>query len=320
MASLRTAATPAHADTGSAEAQFFADTNSARAAVGLAPLTRDGALDSMARQWSAHMVTACPSLCHNPNLAADVAAIEPNWRGAAENVGVGGSEAVIQQAFMKSPGHHANIVGPYNRVGVGVALAGSSIYVTIDFLEGPPNAGVSGLRQAVRTNAGPAVAAVAPLSGRARFTPTAPTRLLDTRTSIGGHHHVLAGGTALALTVAGVGAVPRDAVGVTANVTATGAGLRLPHRLPVRRRSTHRVERELHGRPQRAEPRDDSARRRTIVHLRQRHHRRDRRSRRVVALDGARPPPRPLPRPYSGRAPVQTVAVGWRRGQFAAAP
>jgi hypothetical protein len=176
----------------------------------------------MARQWSAHMVTACPSLCHNPNLAADAAAIDPNWRGAAENVGVGGSEPAIQQAFMKSPGHHANIVGPYNRVGVGVAVSGSSIYVTLDFLEGAPNSGGGPPRQAVRTNAGPAVAAVAPLSGRARFTPIPPTRILDTRTSIGGHHRVLAGGTALALTVAGVGAVPRDAVGVTANVTATG--------------------------------------------------------------------------------------------------
>jgi hypothetical protein len=218
-----TAAPPAHADTGSAEAQFFADTNSVRAAAGLAPLARDGALDSMARQWSAHMVTACPSLCHNPNLAADAAAIEPNWRGAAENVGVGGSEASIQQAFVNSPGHHANIVGPYNRVGVGVTLAGSSIYVTIDFLEGPAQSEAAGLRQAVRTNAGPAVAAVAPLSGRARFTPTPPQRILDTRTSIGNHHRVLAGGTALALAVAGVGGVPRDAVGVTANVTATGS-------------------------------------------------------------------------------------------------
>ena len=65
----------------------------------------------------------------------------------------------------------------------------------------------------------PAEAASAPASA---FTSLAPTRVLDTRTGLGGHLGRPAAGTTLDLTVTG-GAVPADATAVVMNVVATDA-------------------------------------------------------------------------------------------------
>ena len=64
--------------------------------------------------------------------------VEPAWRSIGENVGVGDSVSSLHSAFMGSSGHRANILKPsYNRVGVGVVMDGSKIWVTVRFLEGP---------------------------------------------------------------------------------------------------------------------------------------------------------------------------------------
>ena len=224
-------------DPGTAEAQFLVLTNQARADAGLPPLTRDAGLDSMARAWSGHMSAvfaangglatdpAAPTdcnrsaLCHRPDLGPSLTAVDPNWTHGAENIGVGGDVASLQGAFQESSGHYANIVGPYNRVGVGVVDSGDRIWVTLDFMDGPAAPGPTGLDAAIPTGSGPAVADVTALSSKARFTPAQPQRILDTRTT-----GPLAGGSALTLKVAGVGQVPGDAVGVVVNVTATGSG------------------------------------------------------------------------------------------------
>jgi uncharacterized protein YkwD len=217
LALSRAPAAHAATDPATAEAQFLVATNQARAGAGLAPLVRDGALDGVARQWSTHMVTACQTLCHNPDLASVAASIAPTWQHAGENIGVGGTVDAIQQAFLNSPPHYANIVGPYDRVGIGVTISGDQIWVTLDFLGAPPIVGPNGVDQAVPTGSGPAVGTVTALAARARFTPASPQRLLDTRS--GG---AVPAGETRALAIAGVGQVPGDAVGVVANVTATG--------------------------------------------------------------------------------------------------
>jgi hypothetical protein len=79
------------------------------------------------------------SLSHDPNLAQDATAVEPQWTAVGENVGVGYTVQQLHDAFMGSSGHRANIMKPtYNQVGVGVAMAGSTMWVTVRFLTGPP--------------------------------------------------------------------------------------------------------------------------------------------------------------------------------------
>src|SRR5207244_2769948 len=52
--------------------------------------------------------------------------------------GFGPSVGSIQNAFINSPPHRANILGDYNRVGIGVVRdSNNTIWVTLDFVKGP---------------------------------------------------------------------------------------------------------------------------------------------------------------------------------------
>jgi hypothetical protein len=224
-------------DPGTAEARFLVMTNQARANAGLPALVRDTGLDGVARQWANHMAAvfaanggkvvdpAAPSdcnlsaLCHRPDLGPALSSVDPNWRHGGENIGVGGDVEALQGAFVESSGHYANIVGPYDRVGLGVVAVGDRIWVTLDFMDGPPIGGYTGLDTAVPTGTGPGVASVQSIAARSRLTPAQPQRLLDTRSGA-----PVPGGASVPLKVAGVGQVPGDAVGVVVNVTATGSG------------------------------------------------------------------------------------------------
>lgn len=122
-------AAPAYADTASIEAQFVAATNAARQSAGLPPYAVASDLASIARSWSAHMAAA-GAISHNPNLTTQV----QNWRAVGENVGVGPDEPTIQQAFMNSAPHRANILDhDYTQFGVGVVVSGGRVWVTVDF-------------------------------------------------------------------------------------------------------------------------------------------------------------------------------------------
>jgi len=138
---LPTAASPAGAaptaSASTAEADFVARMNASRASAGLSSLQADPAFATTSRTWSAWM-RGTNTLSHDPYLVNAVASVEPGWRSAGENVGVGYSVSQLHDAFMASPGHRANIMKPaYNRVGVGVVFDGSKIWVTVRFLEGP---------------------------------------------------------------------------------------------------------------------------------------------------------------------------------------
>jgi uncharacterized protein YkwD len=136
-APVATAAASLAATTATDEAQFFALLNQTRAQLGLPALQHDAALASSSRIWSTTM-GAKDLLYHDPNLGAIVTSIEPSWRSAAENVGFGYQVQQLHDAFMASAGHRANIVASrFNRVGIGVAHAGTKIWVTVRFIEGP---------------------------------------------------------------------------------------------------------------------------------------------------------------------------------------
>jgi uncharacterized protein YkwD len=56
------------------------------------------------------------------------------WETAGENVGVGASVRGVQRAFMASPPHRANILGPsFDHAAVGVVRAGGVVWVTVVF-------------------------------------------------------------------------------------------------------------------------------------------------------------------------------------------
>ena len=209
------------------ETQLLTMLNTARQGAGLAPLAADAAIAQVARAWSGHMVgvhartgdpvvkAAAPSdceqssLCHNPNLGPAVGALVPGWTRIGENIGVGGDPAAVNAALLASPGHFANIMGDYNRVGVGVVMEGTTLWATFDFANAP------GAPTPAAAPAGP----VSVVGTNGRYNPVAPVRIADTRT---GHGVVPAGGI-YEVPVAGVAGVPADATGVVVNLTAAAA-------------------------------------------------------------------------------------------------
>lgn len=112
------AALPGRALAGPSEGSFFSAVNSARAANGLPALAYASDLASVARRQAERMASS-NRLYHNPNLGSEVS----SWQIVAENVGYGPTWSSVQQAFMASPDHRANILDPkVTQLGVGTAV------------------------------------------------------------------------------------------------------------------------------------------------------------------------------------------------------
>jgi hypothetical protein len=98
------------------------------------------ALQMVARRQAQRMAAA-GYIYHTPNLAAEAGSAVPNWVRIGENVGVGPSVVSVEDAFLASPPHHANIDNVYSVLGVG-AVAGprGALFFTQNFaqLGGPP--------------------------------------------------------------------------------------------------------------------------------------------------------------------------------------
>lgn len=121
----------AMADTAT-EAGFLAEINASRAANGLEPLTVDGGLRTHARNHTQDMIEA-GEIFHSTS-AELMAAAGSGWSQLAENVGRGGTVSSLHTAFMNSSGHRANILGPYNKVGIGTDTSEGVLYVTVVFM------------------------------------------------------------------------------------------------------------------------------------------------------------------------------------------
>lgn len=131
-------AAPSSAATADDEARLFQLTNDARSANGLAPLAYDTLASNVARVWAQELARSA-NLRHNPNLANQVGAQVTNqWTRIGENVGYAGSIDSVQNAYMNSTGHRNNILGAYNRVGVGSARGSDGrVWTTVVFIQGP---------------------------------------------------------------------------------------------------------------------------------------------------------------------------------------
>ena len=108
--------------------------NRERRAHGLRPLSMVVSVRDVARSWSGVMA-ARNALGHNPDYAAQLAARLPDYQRLGENVGVGGGVASLHDAFMRSPGHRANVLGDWGHAGVGVTWSGTRLWVTVNFVK-----------------------------------------------------------------------------------------------------------------------------------------------------------------------------------------
>jgi uncharacterized protein YkwD len=224
---------PASAATdNNAAARLLEVSNAARLANGKAPLTRDAALDAGAVAWSQKMaetyartgVTRDPNasvfscdpsaLCHSSDLSARTNAVYPEWRGAGENVGVGGSIDGIWDALVASPPHWANQIGDYDRIGIGVYQLGTRLWVTEWFVLGPEAKPLPATQPQLSTEPvfSKLASSVAPPAISGFATLRSPIRALDTRSS---------SRVTTAAVAAGSFGVPSNARGAAMNVTIT---------------------------------------------------------------------------------------------------
>ncbi|MEY2404160.1 MAG: hypothetical protein QOD38_1711, partial [Acidimicrobiaceae bacterium] len=117
---------------------MFDLTNQSRSQNGLGALQYDAALSSVARGWVSQMAGA-GVLSHNGSLSSQVSSqVTNDWTRIGENVGFGQATSSLENAFMNSPGHKANILGDYNRVGIATMRdAAGTLWVVVDFVKGP---------------------------------------------------------------------------------------------------------------------------------------------------------------------------------------
>ncbi len=121
---------PAEAQLSAAATAFFDLINAERAAVGLAPLSANVALNDPALA-QATAIQAAGDLFHQdlrPLLTL-------GFRTAGENVGYGPDVQTLHDAFVDSPGHYANIVNEaFTSIGIGVVLdSNGTIWVAMVF-------------------------------------------------------------------------------------------------------------------------------------------------------------------------------------------
>lgn len=130
-----------------AEQRFLALLNMARAGSGKPLLVLDPAASNVARNW-ANQMAATNYLRHNPNYGTEITRyVTSDWTQAGENVGVGGSVDGLHRAFWDSLGHRHNMLGTFNRVGIGAVWEGNQLWVTFNFIQGPAISGSTGLSE-----------------------------------------------------------------------------------------------------------------------------------------------------------------------------
>ena len=108
--------------------------NQARAWSHLPPLTVDPALDRLAADWAQTMASGV-GLTHG-DFARRITAAFPNT-SAGEDIAEGQPDAEsVVAAWLASPPHRANILGAYNRVGIGSAKDNAgNLYWCADFVQ-----------------------------------------------------------------------------------------------------------------------------------------------------------------------------------------
>jgi uncharacterized protein YkwD len=120
-----------------AEQQLFAGVNRARKAQGLAGLKWDEALAAAARRHAGLMAqhgSAEHGYAGEPSLASRATQAGAHFVWLAENVIQGRNVEMVQEEFLKSANHRANMLdADMNSVGVGVVERGGQLFAVEDF-------------------------------------------------------------------------------------------------------------------------------------------------------------------------------------------
>lgn len=150
----------------SEEGEFVSLINQSRTSAGLAPLSVHGDLVTGARNHTARMIPT-GTIFHS--TSEQLSSVTTGWLVLGENVGKGGSTSSLHSAFMASPSHKANILGDFDRVGVGVGHDdGGKLYVTVIFMK-------SKSAPTTTTTQAPTTTAPAPTTTTTTVAPTTTT-------------------------------------------------------------------------------------------------------------------------------------------------
>jgi len=157
LMALCAAARPQNAgsESAAAEQELFRMTNRDRAEAGVPELEWNEWLAQAARKHAAEMARR-GQLSHHfpgePGLRDRIAATSLRFNASAENIALGPTPAGINDDWMLSPGHRANILEPrYNAIGVAVVRNGDELYAVTDFAHSVPALSASDLEGAVAT-------------------------------------------------------------------------------------------------------------------------------------------------------------------------
>jgi hypothetical protein len=136
-----------------AEQQVMELANADRAQHGLGPLKWDPALAQAAAQH-AQIMAGQPVLSHQydgePDLVARAGTAGAHFRSVAENVAIGPNPQALEQEWMHSPPHRANILNPQmNGIGVALVQQGANYYAVEDFDDGVAQLGQAQIEQKV---------------------------------------------------------------------------------------------------------------------------------------------------------------------------
>jgi hypothetical protein len=137
----------------SPEQQVMDLANADRAQQGLPPFKWDPALAQAAAehaQWMAQQ----PALSHQypgePDLVARAAGAGVHFRSIAENVALAPSPKALEQEWMNSAPHRANLLNPgMNVIGVGLVKKGGNYYAVEDFADGVAQLGPEQIEQKI---------------------------------------------------------------------------------------------------------------------------------------------------------------------------
>ena len=137
-----------------AEQQVMELANADRAQNGLGPLKWDPALAQAAAQHAQIMAAQPAPLSHQyagePDLVARAGAANAHFRSVAENVAVAPDPQALEQEWMHSPLHRANILNPQmNGIGVALVRRGGNYYAVEDFDDGVAQLGQAQIEQKI---------------------------------------------------------------------------------------------------------------------------------------------------------------------------
>jgi len=107
----------------------------ARANARLPALREDPSIDQVARTW-AYNQARTRTLAHNPQHTSQIARAVPSWQRITENVGYAQTAARLQEAYMASAGHRANILdSKVQRIAIGCVRDGNGrLWSTVNFV------------------------------------------------------------------------------------------------------------------------------------------------------------------------------------------